>query len=136
MIEMRTDSETVTSSIEADASPDLILLLLSDPRRIPQWAPGFADRVEVDESGSWRVVKGEKTFPIEVVVCRPARSVDYLRQITLDRKAGAFLRVLPRPSDGSVIVMTLPVSPGASADETLTILDQELQQLKELCASL
>jgi hypothetical protein len=133
---MNTHRETVTSCIETDATPDLVLQVLSDPRRIPQWAPGFADRVEADEGGCWRVTKGEKTFPIEVVAFGPARTVDYLREVSPERKAGAFLRVLPRPHRGCVIVMTLPVPPGASIEETATILDQELQQLTKLCASL
>jgi hypothetical protein len=133
---MRISSQTVTSSIEADANPDLVFQFLSDPRGIPQWAPGFADRIEVGEGGTWRIVKGQKTFPIEVVAFSPVRSVDYLRQITIDKKGGAFLRVLPRPSGGSVIVMTLPVSPESSMDETAKILGQELQRLRELCASL
>jgi len=97
---MNTHRETVTRSIETDTSPELIVQVLSDPRRIPQWAPGFADRVETDEGGCWRVTKGEKTFPIEVVAFGPARTVDYLREVTPERKGGAFLRVMPRATRG------------------------------------
>ena len=133
---MNTRRETVTSSIEVDATPDVVLQVLSDPRRIPQWAPGFADRVEADEGGCWRVTKGEKRFSIEVVAFGPARTVDYLREVKPERIAGAFLRVLPRPQRGCVIVMTLPVPPGSSTVETTTVLDQELHQLAKLCTSL
>jgi hypothetical protein len=41
---MRTPSETVTSSIEADASPDLVLQFLSDPR-------GFRNGLQVLPTG-------------------------------------------------------------------------------------
>jgi hypothetical protein len=133
---MNTNSRTVTRSIETDQSSKLVLQFLSDPRKIPQWAPGFADQVEADGAGGWSVTKGEKAFSLEVVAFAPAGTVDYLRQITPDQKGGAFLRVLPRPRGGCVIVMTLPVLPGATVEETTTILDQELQVLTELCASL
>ena len=92
--------------------------------------------MEADEGGRWSATKGEKTFPIEVVAFVPAGTVDYLRQVTPEQKGGAFLRVLPRPRGGCVIVMTLPVPPGATVEETAIILDQELQLLTKLCASL
>jgi hypothetical protein len=133
---MNANRETVTGSIETDINPEVVVEVLSDPRRIPHWAPGFADRVETNEGGRWTVTKGEKTFPIEVAVFGPARTVDYLREVAPGKKAGAFIRVLPRPRGGCVIVMTLPVPPGASAEETATILDEELQQLTKLCAAL
>lgn len=133
---MNTNSRTATRSIETDSSPELVLQFLSDPRRLPQWAPGFADQVETDGRGGWTVTKNEKTFSLEMVAFIPAGTVDYLRQITPEQKGGAFLRVLPRPRGGCVIVMTLPVLPGATVDETTTILDQELQVVTKLCASL
>lgn len=133
---MNTNSRTVTRSVETDPSPELVLQFLSDPQRIPQWASGFADRVDADGGGGWRVTKGDKTFSLEVVASVPAGTVDYLRQITPDQKGGAFLRVLPRPRGGCVIVMTLPVVPGATVEETTTILDQELQALTKLCETL
>jgi hypothetical protein len=133
---MNTHRETVTGSIETNISPELVIQVISDPRRIPHWAPGFADRVEPDESGSWRVIKGDKMFLIEVVRFDPARTVDYLREVTPGKKGGAFLRVLPGPRGGSVIVMTLPAPPEISAEQAETILEQELRQLTNLCASL
>lgn len=132
---MNTHRATVSSSIETDASPESVLQVLSNPRRIPEWAPGFADRVEANEGGCWSVTKGDKAFPLEVVVFGPARTVDYLREVSPGKKGGAFLRVLPRPRGGSVVVMTLPVPQGASTEETARILDEELQGLTKLCAS-
>ena len=132
---MNTDRTTVTGSIETDANPEAILEVLSDPRRLPKWAPGFADRIETDETGRWNVTKGDKTFPIDVVEVASARTVDYLREVAPGKKAGAFIRVLPRLRGGSVIVMTLPIVPGTSAEETTAILDDELQALTRLSAS-
>jgi hypothetical protein len=133
---MNTNRGTVTSGIETETSPEVVLQVLSDPRRLPEWAPGFADRVQAGAGGCWMITKGEKTFPIEVVTFGPALTVDYLREVAPGKKGGAFLRVLPQPRGGCVIVMTLPVPPGATAEGTATILDQELQLLTALCASL
>jgi hypothetical protein len=133
---MNNHRETVTGSIDTDIIPELVIQVLSDPRRIPQWASGFADRVEPDQSGCWRVTKGDKRFPIEVVTSDPARAEDYLPEGTPGKKGGAFLRVLPRPRGGSVIVMTLLTRSEISAEQTAAILEQELRQLTNLCASL
>lgn len=132
---MSTNRATVTSSIETDASPQTVLEVLSDPRRIPTWAPGFADRVEADREGHWHVTKGGKTFPIDVVVFAPAQTVDYLREVVPGKKGGAYIRVLSRARGGSVVVMTLPIVPGASTEETLAILNEELQELIKICSS-
>jgi hypothetical protein len=85
--------------------------------------------MDVDENDFWKITKGDKTFQIEVVSSQSAQTVDYLRELAPGKKGRAFLRVLPRPRGGSVIVMTLPVVPGTSAEEASTILDQELRQL-------
>jgi hypothetical protein len=50
-------NRTVTQSMEADCEPDAILVVLTDPKRIPQWAPVFADEVERISSDEWRVKK-------------------------------------------------------------------------------
>ena len=132
---MSTNCTTITSSIETDASPDVILEFLSDPRRIPAWAPGFADMVDADDQGRWQVTKGGKSFLLDVVVCAPAQTVDYLREVAPGIRSGAFIRVLPRVRGGSVIVMTLPIVPGVSAEETANVLDGELRALITICVS-
>ena len=37
-----------------------------------------------------------------------AGTVDYLREIAPGREGGAYIRVIPRPGGGSVVVMTVP----------------------------
>jgi hypothetical protein len=128
-------SDTLTSSIETETAPEVVIEVLTDPRLIPRWAPGFADRVEAEEQGHWKVTKGEKTLYLEVVVFRSAGTVDYLREVAPGKKGGAYIRVLPRPRGGSVVVLTLPIPNDVSAEETASTLYQELRLLKELCDS-
>jgi hypothetical protein len=132
---MSTNRATVTSSIETDASPETVLEILSDPRRIPTWASGFADRVEADLEGHWHVTKGGKVFPIDVVVFARAQTIDYLREAAPGKKVGVYIRVLSLARGGGVVVMTLPIVPGASTEETAAILNEELQELIKICSS-
>jgi hypothetical protein len=120
---------TVTGSIESDASPDTVLEFLADPRNIPQWAPAFADNVEQNAQEEWQVTKDDSSFSLQVIVERSARTVDYLREIAPGRRGGAYIRVLPRPNIGSVVVMTLPIPADGAVDSALAIVNQELREL-------
>lgn len=126
---------TVTGTVESEIDPDRIIKVLSDPTLIPQWAPGFADRVEFVESnseGGWQVIKGGDRFSLQVVIDLKSRTVDYLREIASGKRGGAYIRVLPSPSGGSVVVMTLPVPRGSNSEQVVTILNQELAALVSL----
>ena len=125
-------SRTMTQTVETDATPNSILKILEDPKRIPEWAPVFADKVERDRANAYRVTKGEAVFPLEAVVERASRTVDYLRVSGSGEKTGAHIRVLPRPGGGSVVVMTLPLPPGGNADQVGAVLGQELHALTRL----
>jgi hypothetical protein len=122
----------MTQSIESDADPDRVFELLADAHRIPDWAPAFADTVTPTPPFGWEAVKDGKAFAIRVAADHVSRSVDYLRQVAPGREGGAYLRVLPRPMGGSVIVMTIPVPPGGSRDAANSILADELARLDEL----
>jgi hypothetical protein len=123
---------TVTRTIEADLEPDVILDILTNPKRIPEWAPVFADAVDADEPKGWRVSKGGSEFHLEVIVSRPSGTVDYLRDMNAGKRGGAYIRVVPRPAGGSVVVMTVPIAPGVKAENVATVLEQELAVLVEI----
>jgi hypothetical protein len=123
---------TVTHAIECDAQPNIVLRILTDASRIPEWAPAFADRVERNDETAWRATKNGNDFILEVVVGPSSGTVDYLREIAPGRKGGAFLRVLPRPVGGCVVVMTLPVSADQSRDDVTAVLKHELESLVKL----
>ena len=126
---------TVTETIETDGEPDAIVAILIDPKSLPQWAPGFADTIEPLGPAIWRVIKGDRIFEVEVAFERSRRTVDYLREVAPGKKSGAYIRVLPRPGSGSVVVMTLPIPAGGDSNAVTAILKQELSDLVELSQS-
>lgn len=106
--------------------------LLADPRRIPEWAPAFADRVVGDDRAGWQAFKDGRGFALRVAVDLDAGTVDYLRQVAPGREGGAYIRVVPRPRGGSVIVMTLPLLPDVDPADTAATLARELSALASL----
>ena len=118
---------TQTAVLGVDAEPAAVLALLADARRLPEWAPAFADRVEGGE-GAWEVIKGENRFALEVVRS-DAGTVDYLREVAPGRRGGAYLRATPGPAGGSTVVMTVPVPPGQSPQQVARTLSGELAAL-------
>ena len=126
-------SRTVTRSIETEAAVDDVLVILRDAHKIPAWAPVFADSVEAEAEGRWWITKDGSSFGMEMVVEPSSGTVDYLREMGPSKKAGAYIRVFPRPGDGSVVVMTVPIGPGAEPKEVADVLEQELSALVALC---
>ena len=126
------EDRTVTGAIETDAEPEAIMGILQDVQMLPEWAPLFADRVEPAGENRWRVTRNGEQFAMEVAIGWTRCTVDYLREIAPGQRGGAYLRVLPRPGGGSVVVMTLPVAPGRNASEVGAILQQELAALIRL----
>jgi len=126
------DNRTETQSIESDAEPGAVVALLTDPTRIPDWAPAFADAVTGDDQSGWYATKDGRSFTVRVVTKRDAGTVDYLREIAPGREGGAFIRAVPRPGGGSVVVMTLPLATGAEPEAIAATLRDELNALVNL----
>jgi AcrR family transcriptional regulator len=123
---------TETGSIESDTGPDAVFALLADPRRLPEWAPGFADRVASAGGAEWRVTKDGRDVVVRVVTNADARTVDFVREIAPGREGGACARVLARPGGGSVTCLTLPVPPDGEPAAVATIIRDELAALTNL----
>jgi hypothetical protein len=126
-------ARTVTRSIDVETSPDLVLDVVRDPARIPTWAPAFADSIEPDGDG-WRVTRNNRAFHVRVKVDHSMRCVNIVRDIAPAEEGGLFMRILPRPGGGSVIVATIPIVPGSDADRTGVILNDELDRIATLVA--
>jgi hypothetical protein len=58
--------------------------------------------------------------------------VDYLRELAPGREGGAYIRAVPRPGGGSVVIMTLPLLAGVDPADTSAILRAELDALARL----
>ncbi len=80
----------------------------------------------------WTVTKDGATFPVRIAQSAEAWTVDILREVAPGRVAGAYLRIIPRVTGGSVVVMTLPVPPGTEAARIAEILKAELANLVAL----
>lgn len=128
-------SRTDTQSIESEVEPALVVALLTDPRRLPEWAPAFADAVEAGSGTGWRVRKDGREFALRVALNEDAGTVDYLREVAPGREGGAYLRVIARPGGGSVIVMTVPRASGADSAAASSTLLEELGALSRLVAA-
>ena len=126
---------TETQSIESDADAQTILALLADPSRIPDWAPAFADAVTGDDQSGWHATKGAQEFTLRVVTNQVAGTVDYLREVGPGREGGAFIRAVPRPGGGGVVVMTVPLVPSADPAVIAATLRDELNALVGLAES-
>ena len=92
------NSRTVTDSIESRTDPAILVALLADPRRSPEWAPGFADAVTGDDHSGWRATKDGRDFTFRVVARPGAGTVNYLREIAPGTEVGAFIRVIRAPA--------------------------------------
>jgi hypothetical protein len=133
MKECAMDVRTQTRSLDTEADPGAVLNLLADARRLPEWAPAFADEVVGDDAQGWKVTKDADAFDIRVVVQPEARTVDYLREVAPGLVGGAYLRVTPVMGGGSSVVITVPVV-GGDPNAVAQTLDEELAALTRLAA--
>lgn len=106
---------TVTRSLEADLEPEKILSVLNDPAQ-----------------HGWCVTKNNESFNVQVNVSTAAGTVDFLREMAGGKRGGAYMRVFPRVLGGSVVVMTVPLAPGADPQQVAGVVDQELAALVSL----
>lgn len=132
MAETSEPNRTKTRSVETSAAVATVVELLADPERLPEWAPAFADSVIRDASSGWQATKDGRSFALRSVVDEAAGTADYLREVAPGREGGAYVRAVPRPGGGTVVVMTVPLPPGADPADTEATLVAELRALVSL----
>lgn len=119
------------------APPALVLAYVSDPGKLPEWAPDFAKSAEPGYAGLWYlVVPSGHPGKLLVLTDPAARTVDLLDPDT--RTLGAYLRIVP---DGHGCVLTLSVNLGADAsvaaiEAQTAVVESELQRIRERCERL
>jgi hypothetical protein len=124
--------QTVTRAIESALEPEHLYRKLTNAFLIPRWAPVFADKVEHVQGNLYRLTKGGDVFNLELITNEGGLTVDYLRPMADGKRGGAYIRVTPRPLNGSVVVMTVPVGSNTSPDQVAAVLEQELTTLIDL----
>ncbi len=127
-----TPTRSQTQSIEVDAATGDVVALLADAARLPEWAPGFADVVAGSSESGWVATKDGRDFAVRVPVNAATGTVDYLRETSPGREAGAYLRAVPRMGGGTVVMMTLPVLRDGDPAEVAAVLTEELSALANL----
>ncbi|MGX7679273.1 hypothetical protein ACSMXN_10290 [Jatrophihabitans sp. DSM 45814] len=125
-------NRTESGSAECNAERGQVIEILGDANQLPEWAPGFADSVRGDATSGWVITKAGREFSVSVDAHPEAGTVDYVREVAPGVLGGAYLRVIPRPGGGSVIVMTLPIASGAQPNEVKATLHDELTALVAL----
>lgn len=126
----------LTETISIDAPPEVVLNFVADPRNLPLWAPGFAQRVRQD-GAHWLVESGEQSVRIDVRVARELGTVDFLAaDAPSERPIGAYSRVIHN-GDGSEYAFTRFLAPGRSREDLArerAVVVQELQAVSSHCA--
>jgi hypothetical protein len=121
--------QTVTRAAESDLEPTALYKILAEANNIPRWAPIFADAIERIDDRHYRVTKNAETFDVVVLLHPSALAVDYVREMSNNRRGGAYIRVTPRPLGGSSVAMTVPLGPGATETAVAQTVEQELADL-------
>jgi uncharacterized protein YndB with AHSA1/START domain len=121
-----------TRSISIAAPPETVLELVSDARRLPDWAPAFARAVE-PAGQDWLIDSGAGQLRVRVRVSLEHGTVDLLRPD--DPSRGARMRILSN-EDGSEFLFTL-IFPAAADDKSIarqmTTVEAELRTVRDLC---
>lgn len=122
-------TQTTTRATESELDPSAIYAVLADIGTLPAWAPAFADAVERIDDTHCQVRKNGETFRLELIAHRSAGTVDFIREMSSNRRGGAYVRVTPRPLGGSTLTITVPLAPNATEADVARIVDQELQNI-------
>jgi hypothetical protein len=69
-------------------------------------------------------------FALRVAADRKTGTADYAREIAPSREGGTYIRAVPRPGGGSVMVTTLPVPAAGDSAVVAATLDDELNALR------
>jgi uncharacterized protein YndB with AHSA1/START domain len=120
-----------TRSISIASPPALVLDLLGDARRLPDWAPAFASAVKPDGQ-DWLIDSGGTQLRIRVQFSPEHGIVDLLPPG--DSSSGARMRVLHN-GDGSELVFTWIFPAGTPADiiaRQMTTVESELCTVRDL----
>lgn len=119
-------------SIAIAAPREVVIGLLADARRLPEWAPNFAQGV-AREGEHWRVdMGGGVDVLIEVVVDEELGTVDLIRPG--DPSLGAKVRVLHNGA-GCAFVFSIVFPPGTPDEAVaaqMTTIDEELVTVKRM----
>ena len=123
-----------THAISIAAPVEIVFDLVSDPTRLPRWAPAFARTVRQD-GDAWIVDSGERQARIRIRASREHGTVDFLLVCASAVEVGAFSRVVPNRC-GTEFVFTQFFADGTSErdlEDKRAVIAMELQIVRALC---
>jgi hypothetical protein len=121
-----------TQSISIDAPPALVLALVGDPTRLPDWAPDFARAVRRD-GDDWMIDTGSGELRIRVRVKHALGTVDFLAAgLPAGVEVGAFSRVIPNAS-GNEYTFTQFLAREDDLEHRRAVVAAELETVRRLC---
>ncbi len=120
-----------TRTISVAAPPERVVEYLADPRRLPEWAPGFATAVEHDHDDIWRVHTEAGPQRVAVRVAAVHGVVDV---VSADAPhLGLFTRAVPNLTGAELIFsLFFPEDTEPSAvDAQMAVVGEELRAVRE-----
>ncbi len=126
------DSQHVATSIDRPA--DDVYAFVSDPRNLPRWAAGLAER-DVEQVGDeWVVDAPMGRVRVAFVPANPFGVADHVVTLPSGERVTNPLRIIPN-GDGCDVVFTLHRRPAMTAGEFAAdgaAVTADLQRLREL----
>ena len=121
-----------TQSISIDAPPKEVFAMVADPRRLPDWAIGFAQAIDPRPNGGWTVTTGTGEVGLQVESDVARGTVDFHMAPAPGVEIVAWSRVVGDERQ-SVFVFTQVQAPGMPHevfDAQVEALRHELSVLK------
>ena len=120
-----------TRSIAIAAPSQVVVELLADGNRLPEWAPAFAPEVQAEDD-HWLVGSEDARFKIRIRSSAELGTVDILS--VTDERSGAFGRVIPN-GEGSEFLFTLQFPEGTERETIaaqMRVVEGELEAVRAL----
>lgn len=130
-------SESLHLAVHVDRPVAVVYAFASDPRRLPQWAPGLCTAVEDNGDGRWLVTSGTERLVVDWAPPNPFGVLDHLVTLPDGEVVHNPVRVVPHDG-GSEVVFTLRRRDGMSDEEfarDAAAVTADLERLRDLLES-
>ncbi|HEX5354987.1 MAG TPA: SRPBCC family protein [Aquabacterium sp.] len=124
---------TLTLTVDINVEPDAVMAYASDPRHLPEWAPGFARSVTPD-GDEWLVQMNDGLVRLWFTPANADGILDHVVRLPNGEEVMNTMRVVPKGC-GSEVSFLLHQRPGMSEAqfaEDAALVQADLQRLKDL----
>lgn len=124
---------TLTITVDIKVEPDAVMAYASDPRHLPEWAPGFARSVTQD-GNEWVVQMAEGFVRLWFTPPNADGVLDHVVRLPNGEEVMNTMRVVSKGA-GSEVSFLLHQRPGmteAQFAEDAALVQADLQRLKDL----